>query len=206
MSDLRESGCISYTNAPYGCTTDHKASLSVAIIDCYRKLYRSKTENCSITNINKKQYVYSIKSYKTLSLRTTHNHKVLTSQGWKKTDQIKRRIQQHAKLNSRSKNELIIEINRFTKIKLTEKEKVYDIVLREYSNFLTGNHIVHNSIEQDADLVLMLYQNFKEDNENKIDIVIAKHRNGPVGSFQLLFCAETCKFSNIQDTSLTDIY
>ena len=59
------------------------------------------------------------------------------------------------------------------------------------------------SIEQDADLVLMLYRN-KEiqmkqyDNENYYltELIIAKHRNGPLGNVKLKFNPKKTKFSN----------
>ena len=59
------------------------------------------------------------------------------------------------------------------------------------------------SIEQDADLVLMLYRN-KEiqmkqyDNENYYltELIIAKHRNGPLGNIKLKFNPKKTKFSN----------
>jgi replicative DNA helicase len=61
------------------------------------------------------------------------------------------------------------------------------------------------SIEQDADLVLMLYQNtqqtqFSENpqNTNIIEIIIAKQRNGPTGSIKLKFDAQQTKFSNLE--------
>jgi replicative DNA helicase len=56
------------------------------------------------------------------------------------------------------------------------------------------------SIEQDADLVLMLfrenYYNFKKEQEDLAEIIVAKHRNGPIGTIQLKFNAEFIKFSN----------
>ena len=58
------------------------------------------------------------------------------------------------------------------------------------------------SIEQDADLVLMLYQNDnfnleKISNSQLIDINIAKQRNGPVGKIQLKFDKNRTKYFNI---------
>lgn len=57
------------------------------------------------------------------------------------------------------------------------------------------------SIEQDADLVLMLYQNesnnpeTSSDNINKvIDLIIAKQRNGPTGNLQLKFDKKRTKY------------
>lgn len=60
------------------------------------------------------------------------------------------------------------------------------------------------SIEQDADLVLMLYQNdrnnsdLSSNNLNKIiDLLIAKQRNGPTGNIQLRFDQKRTKYLNI---------
>jgi replicative DNA helicase len=63
------------------------------------------------------------------------------------------------------------------------------------------------SIEQDADLVLMLHQtkssnaqqvNFRENNRSSqiIELIIAKHRNGPTGSIKLKFDEQQTKFYN----------
>ena len=61
------------------------------------------------------------------------------------------------------------------------------------------------SIEQDADLILMLYRvnsyNFKQNKSNNSDnflteLIIAKQRNGPVGSIKLKFDEKQTKFSN----------
>ena len=59
------------------------------------------------------------------------------------------------------------------------------------------------SIEQDADLVLMLYKNkfhtqSKSDLQTSqfIELIIAKHRNGPTGTVKLKFDEEQTKFFN----------
>ena len=53
------------------------------------------------------------------------------------------------------------------------------------------NVSVHNSIEQDADLVLMLYResyyNQNIDNIDETELIITKHRNGPLGTVRLSF-------------------
>ncbi len=59
------------------------------------------------------------------------------------------------------------------------------------------------SIEQDSDLVLFIYRerfyndNLPEDKRNLAEIIIAKHRNGPVGKINLLFVDEQTKFVNL---------
>ncbi|MEE8359524.1 MAG: replicative DNA helicase [Candidatus Omnitrophota bacterium] len=57
------------------------------------------------------------------------------------------------------------------------------------------------AIEQDADLVLLLlreeYYNPTEENKGIAEVIIAKQRNGPVGSVKLAFIAEYARFENI---------
>ena len=58
------------------------------------------------------------------------------------------------------------------------------------------------SIEQDADIVTFLYRDdyYKKDaeaNDNIIEIIFAKHRNGPVGTVKLAFRKEISKFENL---------
>ena len=65
------------------------------------------------------------------------------------------------------------------------------------------------SIEQDADIVMFIYrdeyyknQNDDEEmaekaaNKGEVEIIIAKHRNGPVGTVKLLFQSNITKFKN----------
>jgi len=57
------------------------------------------------------------------------------------------------------------------------------------------------AIEQDADLVLLLlreeYYNATEENKGIAEVIIAKQRNGPVGSLNLAFIGEYMRFENI---------
>lgn len=56
------------------------------------------------------------------------------------------------------------------------------------------------SLEQDADIVMFIYRpDVYEDDpakENIAEIMVAKHRNGPVGSVQLIFRKNLAKFEN----------
>jgi len=57
------------------------------------------------------------------------------------------------------------------------------------------------AIEQDADLVVLIlreeYYNPKPDNQGIAEVMIAKQRNGPVGSMSLAFIKEYTKFENL---------
>lgn len=63
------------------------------------------------------------------------------------------------------------------------------------------------SIEQDADLVIMLHKtkdkirqqsNSNDQNLQLIELIIAKQRNGPIGTVQLIFNQNRTKFSNLK--------
>lgn len=57
------------------------------------------------------------------------------------------------------------------------------------------------AIEQDADLVILLlreeYYNQTEENKGVAEVIIAKQRNGPVGSLNLAFLGEYMRFENM---------
>jgi replicative DNA helicase len=57
------------------------------------------------------------------------------------------------------------------------------------------------SIEQDADIVMFLYRDdyYKKDSEKPgiAEIIVAKHRNGPTGTVDLLFRKELTRFENL---------
>ncbi|MDD3497992.1 MAG: replicative DNA helicase [Candidatus Moranbacteria bacterium] len=60
------------------------------------------------------------------------------------------------------------------------------------------------SIEQDADVVLMLYREDREKpdtpNRNIVDVIIAKHRNGPLGKASLYFEEKSTTFKSLERT------
>ena len=57
------------------------------------------------------------------------------------------------------------------------------------------------SIEQDADLVMFLYRdeyyNKETDEKNVAECIVAKQRNGPVGTVKLAFLGQLSKFGNL---------
>ena len=57
------------------------------------------------------------------------------------------------------------------------------------------------SIEQDADLVLMIYRdeyyNPGTSDKGLAEVIVTKHRNGPVGTVKLLFESQYTRFRNL---------
>jgi len=93
--------------------------------------------------------------------------------------------------------------DRIASIEPDGEDDVYDLTVGHLHNFVAGNIILHNSLEQDSDLVLFIYRerfyndNVAEDRRNVAEIIIAKHRNGPTGKIELLFIDEQTKFVNL---------
>jgi len=87
-------------------------------------------------------------------------------------------------------------------IKQLGVQKVYDATLPELHNFVANGIIVENSIEQDADVVLFIHREDRyrpeTSRKNIADIIIAKHRNGPVGKIELYFDERRISFRNLE--------
>jgi replicative DNA helicase len=80
-------------------------------------------------------------------------------------------------------------------------EEVFDLTVPGPHNFVAGDLFVHNSIEQDADMVAFIYRdevyNPKDENKGLAELIIAKHRNGETGTVELVFLGETTSFRNL---------
>ncbi len=57
------------------------------------------------------------------------------------------------------------------------------------------------SIEMDADVVMFLYRPEDGGFSNMVDVIVAKHRNGPTGTVQLAFRQSLAKFENAANKS-----
>jgi replicative DNA helicase len=75
---------------------------------------------------------------------------------------------------------------------------VYDLTVPGNHNFVANDIVAHNSIEQDADIVMFLYRDevYNEATEfpNQADVIVAKHRNGPTGVVSLFFDKKITRF------------
>jgi replicative DNA helicase len=80
-------------------------------------------------------------------------------------------------------------------------EEVFDLTVNEHHNFIANEIIVHNSIEQDADLIMMLYREeyYEPDTPDRgiAEVIVTKHRNGPTGTVKLLFEPQFTRFRNL---------
>ena len=81
------------------------------------------------------------------------------------------------------------------------EEEVYDLTVEGLHNFVADDIIVHNSIEQDSDLVMFVYRdeyyNEESDQQGLAEIILSKHRNGPTGVEKLSFLKRYAKFADL---------
>ncbi len=83
------------------------------------------------------------------------------------------------------------------------EESVYDLTVPGPASWLADGIVSHNSgaIEQDADLIMMLYREeyYDPDTPDRgiAEIIITKHRNGPTGTIKLLFEPQFTRFRNL---------
>ncbi|HAV14755.1 MAG TPA: replicative DNA helicase [Candidatus Pacebacteria bacterium] len=86
------------------------------------------------------------------------------------------------------------EILSITKIGI---RKVFDATVPGYANFIANDIVVHNSIEQDSDVVMFLYREEDEAPEH-VKLTVAKHRNGPLRTIDMFFKGDRIKFYGME--------
>ena len=91
--------------------------------------------------------------------------------------------------------------DKIVSIEAEAETEVFDLTIPIHHNFIANDMVVHNSIEQDADLVMMIYRDeyYNPDTPDRgiTEVSIVKHRNGPVGTIKLLFNAELTRFESL---------
>ena len=77
-------------------------------------------------------------------------------------------------------------------------QAVYDATVKETHNFVANGISAHNSIEQDADVVILLHREDAYERESpragEADLIVAKHRNGPTATVTVAFQGHYSRF------------
>ena len=91
--------------------------------------------------------------------------------------------------------------DRVVSIEPDGEDDVYDLTVDGLHNFVAEDMSVHNSIEQDADLVAFIYRdeyyNEESDQQGLAEVILSKHRNGPTDSMKLSFLKRYAKFADL---------
>ena len=220
LSDLRESGCLTGDTPVYLPECGHyvaihelegKSGFKVSSLNPETmKLETSKVSNAFCTGVKP---VFELTTQLGRKVRATANHKFLTTRGWKRLDELRDdpvalpRTLPGIQDLSLPETELIalsdsdIYWDKIAAIKPAGTEPVYDLTVPGNHNFVAGNIVVHNSIEQDADLVSFIYRDEYYDPQSEkqgiAEIIIGKQRNGPVGTVELQFHNAHVRFNDL---------
>lgn len=189
LSDLRESGCISLENPK---TAELKTSLKKNTI--------FNPQNSIEFTLKGIKPTFQIEFENNVQINLTSNHCILTKKGWTRI----------LELNSFANTYgIVLDINKTKKFKYQKiknfkylgLKEVYDKTVPIVHNYLKDGIILHNSIEQDADIVIMLYREEyyteKSSDPHLTEFIVAKHRNGPIGTAKLLFDPTLTTFTNV---------
>ena len=190
LSDLRESGCISDT--------------TVKSFETIKSLKKDKLvlPNVSSFSLKGVKPIYCLTFKNDIKIYITSNHKVLSEEGWIKVSELNKNQRLYSLVKDQNKDKCFsFSYNTISNICYLGLNKVYDETIPFYHNYLTNNFILHNSIEQDADVVIMLYrEDYYTETKEKAQItefIVAKNRNGPVGTAKLIFDSAVTTFKNI---------
>ena len=218
LADLRESGCVSKDTCIFidyaENTIQEKIKIflvgnffSLKVINTLTNQFQ-ETYAARVIQSGKK-HLYQLKICDGSNLFLSANHKVLTITGWKRLDQLveyesvavirksKDIISTFGNSQKRSQKKFVFR--RLTQILYAKKEETYDMQIPPFENFIANNIILHNSIEQDADMVLLLYRDnyyrrLPNITEDVTEVIVAKNRNGKTGTVTVKFYPETARF------------
>ena len=198
LSDLRESGCLAGDTLV--SLVDEGRNVRIGDLvgrSGYRVYAKEKDapnlQDGTVTNSfsTGQKPVFRLSTREHGSIRATANHRFLTPSGWRRIDQLAPGDQ-----IARSTFWDAIE-----KIEPDGVDEVFDLTVDELHNFLANDMIVHNSIEQDADVVMFLFRPdyYKSDEKPGVaEVHVAKHRNGPTGTIELKFRRDHTRFYNLE--------
>jgi replicative DNA helicase len=85
-------------------------------------------------------------------------------------------------------------------IESTGMQPTFDATIEGTHNFIADGVVAHNSIEQDADVVMFVYRDevYNPDSPDRgsAEIIVGKHRNGPIGTKRLSFLGHYTRFES----------
>ncbi len=222
LSDLRESGCLAGDSIIVDAKSGKRYRIdelaqnkNLLPIETKSMDSSLKIDNFTITNAffsgEKLTYKLTTKSGKTIN--ATANHKFYRVDGWIRLDNLK------VGDKIATPNRIDIYWDEIVSIEEHKKEKTYDLTVDSVHNFVANDIVVHNSIEQDADIVMFVYRDdvyreaaekekemkakaegkeyenkFVKKPEEETELIIGKHRNGPTGTVRLLFQKRFTRF------------
>ncbi len=220
LSDLRESGCVTGDTQVYLPNTGQYQRIDrlvgqvgfhvLAVDPATQELALRPVERVFATGM---QPVFCLTTRCGRSIRATANHRFLTRAGWQRLDALycgqqialPRCLPQSHEIGAgvlAGAGDICWDAITGIVPDAGGVQPVYDLTVADLHNFVANDIIIHNSIEQDADIVMFIYREELYDRETDkkgiAEIHLAKHRNGPLGVVPLRFEAATTSFRNLE--------
>ncbi|MGH7359765.1 MAG: DnaB-like helicase C-terminal domain-containing protein, partial [Candidatus Rokuibacteriota bacterium] len=210
LADLRESGCLTAETPIYLPDVGHyrpigelegSSGFHVLAVDTEtRSLELARVERAFPTGTKP---VFRFATQMGRSIRATGNHRFLTLEGWRRLDELNPADRIAVTPDDLARlAESDVYWDSILSIEADGEAPVYDLTVERLHNFVAADVIVHNSLEQDSDLVLFLYRDEyynpeSTDKKGVAEIIIGKNRNGPTGMIELAFLANFMRFENL---------
>jgi replicative DNA helicase len=209
MSDLRESGCLAKESL-ICCADGNFLSmgellenpslfpLQVPAVDETGRIGQYPMVKVFSSGIKP---LFKLKTTKGRAIRATANHPFYKEGKWTPLEQLKEgdKIAVYTPWG--------LDWESIASIAPDGVEEVFDATVEGAHNFVANGFVVHNSIEQDADIVMFLLRRDYYDPLDKpgmAELIVAKNRHGGIGSVHLVFRKEIAQFNNFTPGSLDD--
>lgn len=202
LSDLRESGCL----APDVRVLRADTNTEITIGEIFNQgltnipVWSTDEDNNMVVSTmthafaSGRKMTYRLSTSNGHQVEATGNHPFLTQGGWVVLDDLKTGCRVGVSSSTRD-----LHWDTVVSIDAVEEKEVYDATVLGTHNFVANGVVVHNSIEQDASLVLFLYReslyNAAAD-PTLAECIVGKQRNGPQGTIHLDFLGACAKFKD----------
>jgi replicative DNA helicase len=230
LADLRESGCMPASTRILRADNGEDISLGELVlsqerplvwsVDDRQRLVPARLVNAFPSGIKP---VFKLQLASGRSVDATANHRFLTVDGWVRLDSLPPgsfiAVPRPRSSPKPPPGSLLGSAGGGTALALAEPrtgdlcwdevveisplgmQPTFDATVAGTHNFIADGIVAHNSLEQDADVVIFLYRDevYNRDTPDRgtAEVIVAKHRNGPIGVTHLAFLDHYTRFANM---------
>lgn len=228
LSDLRESGCLPASARILRADTGAEVTIGelydqgATSIPVWSFDDELKCVPRTMTHVFRTGHkeVFSLRTASGRTLEATASHPLLTYAGWKPLGTLAAGDRIAVPRLTPSTRDVLEDVpvtsdvfwDEIVEVESIGFQDVFDATVPGTHNFIANNVIVHNSVEQDANLVMFLHRESMyslEAPQDEAELIIGKNRQGPSGiTIPLRWEGSTVRFKPLPKTQVgkTDDY